>query len=304
MPRPLIQSSLKTAQAPAVGVGLRHAHYQDALVEASPIDFVEIHAENFFGQGGMIQNVLEDIVSTYDVSLHSTSLGLGSASGINVAYLTRLKRLADQINPPLISDHACFTWARWGEGTIHSGDLLPLEFTPYGLKVLVENVDRVQQFLGRQILVENISTYLKFSRNQIMETDFLVQLAEKTQCGLLVDLNNILVNGHNFSDQSPLDYAKQWLKSIPVEHVGEFHLAGSTPAPEGEMLIDDHAMPVSDDGWSLYEFASQRFVDVPALIEWDNHLPSWQTLLQQAGIARRVHSKYEEEGDQLCYSIR
>ncbi len=276
-----------------VGVGLRHSHYKDALRGASSIDFVEIHAENFFAEGGSARSLLRDVSDIYKISLHATSIGLGSAAEINPIYLKRLKHLVDFINPWLISDHASFSWsdADWTSGSkqsIHAGDLLPIEFNRQSLKVFADNVDRVQQLLGRSILIENISSYIALDHSSMRETDFLLAVVDRTGCRLLIDLNNLLVNAHNFGDGNPLAEAKRWLMHIPKKSVGEMHLAGCTPAAPHSFLIDDHAQAVSDECWNLFRFAIERFGPTPTLIEWDNNLPSWNELLNQATIAKQI----------------
>lgn len=271
-----------------VGVGLRYPHYEMALNGSSSIDFVEVHAENFFAQGGVTAVLLEDIRRHFKLSVHGTALGLGSAAGINGRYLECLKQLVERSDPWLLSDHAAFAWSQFNHQDIHAGDLLPLEFSHQALAVMVENVDRVQQHLGRKILVENISQYVTFQPATLSETEFLASLVEHTQCGLLVDLNNLLVNGHNAGCDDPFSYAKDWLQEIPPQVIGEFHLAGSTPVAPTEILVDDHAQPVSDTCWLLYEFATELAGPVPTLIEWDNYLPTWPELLQQADRARAI----------------
>ena len=272
----------------AVGVGLRYPHYEMALNGSSSIDFVEVHAENFFAEGGVTAALLEDIRRHFKLSLHGTALGLGSAQGVNERHLERLKYLVERSDPWLLSDHAAFAWSRFNHQDIHAGDLLPLEFSHHALAVMVENVDRVQQRLGRKILVENISQYVTLQPATLSETEFLLALVDRTQCGLLVDLNNLLVNAHNAGCDDPLSYAKEWLQQIPPTSIGEFHLAGSTPVASTEILVDDHAQPVSETCWSLYEFATQIAGPVPTLIEWDNQLPTWSELLQQAQRARAI----------------
>lgn len=286
-----------------IGVGLRHPHYKEALLGTSSIDFVEIHAENFFAEGGMLPELLSDIALQYPISLHSTSMGLGSAVGINGDYLQRLKQLSQQINPILISDHACFTWSNINGKSVHAGDLLPLEFTQQSLQVMVDNVNQVQQLLGRQILVENLSAYVEFNFSDMSETEFLSQLVDKTGCGLLVDLNNLLVNARNFSDQKPLTVARQWLREIPSGAVGEIHLAGFTKVKEGELIIDDHSQPVSPECWLLYRDAIALFGAVTTLIEWDNNLPSWSTLLDQAVKARSISTEVHYDTGRLSYAV-
>ncbi|NQY36553.1 MAG: DUF692 domain-containing protein [Alteromonadaceae bacterium] len=273
-----------------IGVGLRHQHFSEALTSSSTIDFVEVHSENFFAQGGASKAVLEQITQKYEISLHSTAMGLGSAQGVPSQYLDKLKALAKRSNPFLMSDHACFTWSQLSGQQVHAGDLLPLAYNEQSLLVLANNLNRVQQALGRSILVENLSAYIKFPDNSMLETEFLVGLTELSGCKLLIDLNNILVTARNINAADPVEYALQWLAQIPANLVGEIHLAGYTQVAAGQLVIDDHSKPVSDDGWFLYQKALERFGKVPTLIEWDNELPSWQTLLDQADKARQVAS--------------
>lgn len=289
---PLRNNAMVAANpATAIGVGLRHPHFKEALSGASSIDFVEIHAENFFAEGGVALSLLDQISDIYPISLHATSMGLGSAVGVSPAYLCHLKQLIDRIDPWLVSDHACFTWshAPWSTAAdkrIHAGDLLPLEFSRRGLDVIATNVDRIQQLLGRPILVENISSYIAPEHATMSEPEFLCALVDRTHCKLLIDLNNLLVNAQNFSRDPPLTAVRQWLQCIPSEAVGELHLAGSSPASSQSLVIDDHAAAVSIECWALYQFALQRFGAKPTLIEWDNNLPSWNELLEQAALAR------------------
>ncbi|GAA6152732.1 DUF692 domain-containing protein [Pseudoteredinibacter isoporae] len=271
-----------------VGVGLRHPHYHNAIAETDAVDFLEIHAENFFSEGGILPSILEEISSRYAISLHSTSMGLGSAKGINTDYLERLSRLATRTNPLLISDHASFAWSQYQGKNVHAGDLLPIEFTKIGLEVMTNNVERAQHILGRQILVENLSAYIDLGPGEFQETEFLKELAYRTGCGLLLDLNNLLVNAHNFSEGPALLVCKHWLDQIPTKLVGEIHLAGYTPASDGKLIIDDHSRAVSEECWALYRYAIQRFGPITTLIEWDNDLPQWHELLQEAQFAKRI----------------
>lgn len=274
--------------APKIGVGLRHPHYQEALGGTSAIDFVELHTENFFAAGGATRQFLVQLAQRYPISLHGTAAGLGSAIGVNPSYLNKWQQLVEQINPWLLSEHACFTWSHWNQKPVHASDLLPLELTETNLQVMVNNIDLVQQRLGRPLLIENLSSYLPPVPEEMSEVEFLLALVDRTQCGLLLDLNNILVNAHNFSDRPALEVAKQWLAAVPASAVGEIHLAGSTAVAPGELLIDDHAQPVSEQGWQLYRYAISRFGAKPTLVEWDNNLPQWQELLQQADRARAI----------------
>lgn len=284
-----------------VGVGLRHPHYREALKGTSAIDFIEVHAENFFAAGGLSKALLKRLSEIYDISLHSTSMGLGSACGIDANYLDKLTGLVTDINPLLVSDHASFAWSRMAGDPVHAGDLLPIEFTQQSLDVLVANVDMVQQKLGRRILVENLSSYIQHALSDMPETEFLSRLVERAECGLIVDLNNLLVNANNFGDGDALARSQAWLNEIPVAAVGEFHLAGYSQVGPGELIIDDHSQAVSDDCWELYRFAIDRFGPVISLIEWDNDLPDWQTLLHQADIARSIVLEATQTEWELVY---
>ena len=294
--RVVTQSGLEHVGTSPVGVGLRHEHYNVALDPASPsIDFVEVHAENFFAKGGVTSHLLDKIVDMYPVSIHGTSMGLGSGISISDEYLKNFARLVNLIDPILISDHACFTWGRLSNKPVHAGDLLPLQFDRATLKVLSNNVDRVQQLLGRQILIENIVTYKHFAHNDFSETEFLSRLVENTQCGLLVDLNNLLVNFNNFPVGEPIESARQWLREVPSHAVKELHLAGSSEPTPGAMIVDDHAQPVSDQCWLLFSQAIKRFPKAAVLLEWDNNLPNWEELVNEARKANWWMNNLETE---------
>jgi len=278
-----------------IGVGLRHPHFSEALSTPSNIDFIEVHSENFFTQGGASLSVLEQVSDKYAISLHSTAMGLGSAEGVPRQYLCKLNELAKQTQPILMSDHACFTWSQLNGQQVHAGDLLPLAYSEQTLMVLAHNIDRVQQALGRSLLVENLSAYIQYSHTYMTETEFLVRLTELTGCQLLIDLNNIIVTARNTNKNQPLSFAKQWLSEIPTNSVGEFHLAGFTEVEQNELVIDDHSQAVSNQGWQLYRHALQRFGKIPTLIEWDNNLPNWQTLLGEADKARSISEQVFNE---------
>ncbi len=290
-PTPLKTSYVPQADTCYIGVGLRHQHFQEALAGSSSIDFAEVHAENFFADGGIASAFLEQFSERYAISLHSTSMGLGSAAGVNQNYLERLNRLIKRIDPVLVSDHASFAWSKKNSRDIHAGDLLPLEFSPASLDVLVENTDRAQQILGRQLLIENVSAYVKLDHSNLQETEFLVTAVERSNSKLLVDLNNLLVNERNAGSAEPLAQAMQWLEAIPRNLVGEIHLAGYSLNSDFDVIIDDHSQAVSDECWELYRFALERFGSVPTLIEWDNELPSWQGLVAEADKAREIFSQ-------------
>lgn len=268
-----------------VGVGLRSEHYEAAMDHHASIDFVEVHAENFFSRGGASIEVLQDITRQYPLSLHATSLGLGSIEKIPTQQIESLKKLVDRFSPILISDHACFSWIKNGTNMQHAGDLLPIPFSKPMLDVMSDNIKQVQDRLGRQILVENISSYLDITFSDMPEYEFFNQLCERSGCGLLLDLHNLYVNAINRKVTFPIDEVIKHIERTERDYVKEIHLAG-IHNPQRDIWIDDHSGPVSDETWLTYQTALQRFGDVDTLIEWDTGLPSWNELVTQAQLAR------------------
>lgn len=271
-----------------VGVGLRHPHFADILSQPKQVDFVEVHSENFFGQGGAALSMLTQVRDKYPVSLHSTSMGLGSVQNIPMSYLERLKKLTQHIDPFLMSEHACFTWGQQQGQLIHSGDLLPIAHTQHNLTVMCEQVDRVQSFLGRQLIIENVSAYVQFAESYLSEAEFLAQLCRRTGAKILLDINNIAVNSLNFEGGNIQQSVSDYIDELPVDSVAQIHLAGCSASLPGELVIDDHACPVSDDVWLGYEQVLTRFGAIPTLIEWDNELPEWLVLVNEANKARDI----------------
>ncbi|MGB0833791.1 MAG: DUF692 domain-containing protein [Psychrobium sp.] len=273
-----------------VGVGLRHPHFADILTSDKAVDFVEVHSENFFSDGGAALSVLRQVRERYPVSLHSTSMGLGSHQNIPVDYLNRLKRLMNDIDPFLMSEHACFTWGQQQGQLIHSGDLLPIAHTRQNLKVICEQIERVQDFLGRHLVIENVSAYVQFADSYLSEAEFLAQVAMQTDAKILLDLNNIAVNSLNFEQGDIVGSINDYIDVLPLDSVAQIHLAGAT-IPEQGMVIDDHACPVTDDVWQGYELALKRFGNVPTLVEWDTNLPEWSVLVGEASKARAIANR-------------
>ncbi len=268
-------------------MGLRHPHYGPALANAADLDFVEVHAENFFVDGGANLAVLERARELYDISLHCTALGLGSAAGVSGEAVTKLAKLVERVDPILVSDHLCFCWVDLNGRRRHMGDLLPVQRTRASLAVLQANIDRVQQAIGRPLLLENISTYADDLHHELSETEYLCHLVQSTGCQLLVDINNLLVNAHNKQCAHPYADAVAWLDRIPAAAVGEIHLAGHTRVAAGNIAVDDHAAPVSGTAWQVYQYALRHLGKVPTLIEWDTRLPAWPVLLEEAAHCRR-----------------
>lgn len=281
-----------------IGIGWRHPHYR-ALLERKPaLDFLEVHSENFFGAGGAALAVLLEGRAHYPISLHGVGLALGSAIGLDDWHLDQLAHLVAQIDPIRVSDHACFargTVAQSGQLTaVHGADLLPIPFNKEALDVMATNVQRVQDRLKRSIAVENLSAYLSFAGSEMPEPDFLNQLAQRTGCQLLVDVNNIYVNALNdaLNDQlngltsDPLQQCSAWLDAIHPAHVAEIHLAGHIDC--GDIVIDDHGSRIKPPVWTLYAHAIRRFGAVPTLIEWDTDIPALDVLLDEAGQAHQI----------------
>ena len=271
-----------------VGVGLRHPHFTDILSQPKEVDFVEVHSENFFGDGGAALSVLTQVREKYPISLHSTSMGLGSSEHIPVHYLESLSRLTQKIDPFLMSEHACFTWGKQQGQLIHSGDLLPIAHTQQTLKVMCEQVEKVQDYLGRQLIIENVSAYIKFDESCLSEADFLAQLCQRTGSKILLDINNIAVNSLNFENGDIQQSVTDYINELPTSSVAQIHLAGCNKAIAGELTIDDHACAVTDAVWLGYKKALNRFGAVPTLIEWDNDLPEWSLLVAEAQKARDI----------------
>jgi len=271
-----------------IGVGLRHVHFTDVLTQPQQVDFVEVHSENFFGEGGAALSVLNQVREKYPISLHSTSMGLGSEQDIPLHYLNRLNKLAQSIDPFLMSEHACFTWGQQQGQLIHSGDLLPIIHTNTSLDRMCEQVDKVQEILGRQLIIENVSAYIKFDQSYLSEAEFLAELSRRTDSKILLDINNIAVNSINFEDGNIKQSVNDYINILPINSVAQIHLAGCTTALPGELVVDDHARPVSDHVWQGYEQALQRFGKIPTLIEWDNDLPEWSVLISEADKARHI----------------
>ena len=280
------------ATSASVGIGWRHPHYGGLLEALPPLDFIEVHSENFFAAGGAALAVLRQGSAHYPVSLHGVGLALGSAAGIDNWHLDQLARLVEQIEPIRVSDHACFARGQIAGQSVHAADLLPIPFNNAAQDVLCANVQRVQERLKRQLLVENLSAYIGFetssnSSNQ-PETDFLNALVKRTGCALLVDVNNIYVNALNERlagrCPDPLASCLQWIDNIAPSSVGELHLAGHISTQD--MVIDDHGSRVCDAVWQIYRHAQKRFGNVPALVEWDTDIPPLAVLPDEAALAK------------------
>ncbi|QID17244.1 DUF692 domain-containing protein [Nitrogeniibacter mangrovi] len=262
-----------------VGVGLRAAHYRDFLAQRPVVDWLEVHSENYFAAGGWDLHVLERLRPDYPLSLHGVGLGIGSASAAHfAAHLARIRTLARRVEPALISEHLC--WA--AVPGRHLNDLLPLPLTTEALHLVCARVDQAQAVLGH-LLLENVSTGLRFAADTLAETEFLAEVARRTGCGVLLDVNNLYVNECNHGEA-----ARAAMEAIRPGTVGEIHLAGHRVTEDA--VIDHHGAPVAEVVWALYRASLERFGDVPTLIEWDTELPALPVLLAEAARAREVRT--------------
>jgi len=264
------------------GIGLKAQHYAEILARKPDLAFLEIHAENFMSSGGAHHRYLEQLADIYPLSVHGVGMSLGSASGLSRTHLQRFKGVVERYSPWLISEH--LAWSE--EGGFYLNDLLPLPLNKESLAVVVDNMNSMQDYLGRKILIENPSAYMAFSSTDMSETEFLVELAEQTGCGLLLDVNNVFVSGKNMG-WSVEDY----LKDIPAALIGEIHLAGHTlkKLEDGlEIRIDDHGSRVAQSVWDLFFELVNRVGVRPTLIEWDTNIPSLDELLGEAGKAADI----------------
>lgn len=259
------------------GIGLRPPHYRQLLDELPDIGWLEVHSENYFADGGQPLYFLERLRHHYPVSLHGVGLSLGSTDDLSREHLTNLARLIDRVEPGLVSEH--LSWSSVG-GRFYN-DLLPLPHTDEALALVCRHVDQAQDCLGRQLLVENVSSYLQFTEPDWPEWEFIAEVAHRTGCGILLDVNNIYVSSVNHGFD-----ALRYLRGIPAAQVREIHLAGHDH--NGRCLIDTHGARVAEPVWALYRAAVARFGRVPTLIEWDTDLPPLAVLLGEAASVETI----------------
>jgi len=260
------------------GVGLRSEHYDVVTHEWPKMDWFEALSENYMDSEGKPIHILEQVRSRYPIALHGVSLSIGSVDPLNQRYLDRLKALVKRIDPFIVSDHLCWTGVD-GEN-LH--DLLPLPFTQESLQHIAHRVQQVQEHIGHQILLENVSTYMTFKHSTMSEWEFLKAVAQRSGCGILLDLNNIYVNAYNHQFDS-----YEYLRNIPGELIGQFHLAGHTDM--GGYLFDTHSRPVIDQVWDMYRFALKQWGPVSTLLEWDEDIPEFERLSEEADKARAIY---------------
>jgi uncharacterized protein (UPF0276 family) len=265
---------LRSPLPPVAGIGLRGPHLAQVLRQRPSAGWLEVHAENYMNPSPAAA-ALEQLRQHYTLSIHGVGLSLGSAQGVDPAHLARLKALCDRFQPAMVSEH--LAWCV-GDG-IYLNDLMPLPHDEEALAIVCRNIEQTQEAIGRRILIENLSAYIGFARSTMAEPEFLGEIARRTGCGLLLDINNVYVSAQNLGFD-----AQAYIAQLPGESIEEIHLAGhaSNDTPDGPVLIDNHGSAVAPAVWSLYRFALERIGARPTLIEWDSDIPPLETLLGEA----------------------
>lgn len=268
---------------PTSGVGLKPAHVGDVLESTHEVAFFEVHAENYMGDGGLPLAQLQAVRERFPVSLHGVGLSIGAARPLDREHLARLRGLVDRFDPGLFSEH--LAWSSHENG--YYNDLLPLPYCDATLDLVAAHIEEVQEAVGRRMLLENPSSYLTFAQSTMTEVAFLREIARRTGCGLLLDVNNVYVSAVNLGFS-----ATRYLDEFPLDLVGEIHLAGhatETDPEAGTLLIDSHDRAVTEAVWALYAHAIARAGrPIPTLIEWDNAVPPFAVLAEEAARANRA----------------
>lgn len=275
-----------TDKIPAsAGVGFKPDHLTAILADPGTVGFLEVHAENYMGDGGPPHRTLERVRQDFPLSLHGVCMSIGGPEPLDETHLTRFATLVDRYQPGLISEH--LAWSTHDD--IFYNDLLPLPYTEQTLAHVCDHIDRMQEVTGRQMLLENPATYVLFDDSTLSETNFLRTIVKRTGCGLLLDVNNVFVSATNHGYS-----ARDYLADFPLDHVGEIHLAGHDEQEDDEgdlLLIDTHDRPVADPVWTLYEEVIASAGPIPTLVEWDADLPEWPVLRAEAEAANAILRK-------------
>ncbi|MBV1903979.1 MAG: DUF692 domain-containing protein [Marinosulfonomonas sp.] len=267
------------------GVGYKPQHYSDILENPGAVEWLEIHAENYMGDGGRPIAQLRYLAEQFPISVHGVGLSIGGERALDADHLARLKHLLSWLNPASFSEH--LAWSTHGNHFLN--DLLPLPYTDATLTRVADHISQVQEVVGRQLLLENPSTYLAFDASEMDEVEFLREVVARTGCGLLLDVNNVFVSATN-QKTDPITY----LNDFPMDAVGELHLGGhdkDTDDHGAPLLIDSHGCEVVDPVWALYAHTLDLAGARPTLIEWDTDVPDWATLAAQAGRADALLAK-------------
>ncbi len=266
----------------APGVGYKPQHFNDLMAGPGPVEWIEVHAENYMGDGGRPLAQLAALSERFALSIHGVGLSIGGEAPLDADHLARLKKLCDWAEPASFSEH--LAWSSHGGDFLN--DLLPLPYTEQTLARVAEHIDQVQTVLNRRMLLENPSSYLTFVESDLSETDFLTALVRRTDCGLLLDVNNVFISATNLGIS-----AQDYVSAYPTAHVGEIHVGGHDTDVDDHgapLLIDSHAKPVEGPVWALLDPALSLTGPKPVLVEWDNNVPDWPTLRAEATRAARV----------------
>ncbi|MEL6510098.1 MAG: DUF692 domain-containing protein [Pseudomonadota bacterium] len=270
------------------GVGYKPQHFAEIMEDPGPVAWLEIHAENYMGAGGRPLAQLRALAERFAISVHGVGLSIGGEGRLDPDHLARLKHLIGWLNPASFSEHLA-----WSTHDSHFlNDLLPLPYTAATLARVCDHIDEVQEIVGRQMLLENPSTYLAFSESDMLEVDFLSEIATRTGCGLLFDVNNVFVSATN-QQTDPLSY----IDAFPLDKVGEIHLGGHDEDEDdhgAKLLIDSHGKPVVDPVWALYDHTIVRGGAKPTLIEWDTDVPEWRVLAAEAARANAALAQFAQ----------
>ncbi len=277
----------------SAGISLKPQHFTDICNNDIPVGWFEIHPENYMSDGGLQHTYLKEIASRFPLSMHGVGMSLGSANGINEEHLFALKKLIDRYHPAQVSEH--LSWSHWNQHYLN--DLLPLPYTEEALSLTANNILRVQDALKRHILIENPSSYIEYDNNEFDEPEFISSLIKKTDCKLLLDVNNVFVSASNMNFDP---YA--YLGKIPFTDIKEIHLAGHSIMPliEGKTIrVDNHGSKVCEEVWKLFEYTIKTAQSkIPTLIEWDTEIPSLEILVEQASTANKVMEKALRENEE------
>ncbi len=283
----MLDASPQHALPHSAGIGYKAQHFDGLVDHQGPVTWLEVHAENYMGDGGRPLAQLRALAERFPISVHGVGLSIGGEGPLDCDHLARLRRLCDWLNPASFSEH--LAWSSHDVGYLN--DLLPLPYTKATLTRVADHIDQVQNALGRRMLLENPSTYLTFAESDMTEVAFLDEIARRTGCGLLLDVNNVFVSATN-QGYAPDAY----IDAFPVSHVGEIHLGGHDEDEDDHghpLLIDSHGAPVVDPVWSLYEHTIARTGPRPTLIEWDTDVPPLSELIDEAARAAAILSHAE-----------
>ncbi len=277
---PAVANQMRRPPFLGFGLGLRPKHYRDILDGNPQVDWFEVISENYMIGGGQPLAILDRIAERYPMVMHGVSLSVASTAPFDEDYLDGLNALAKRVNPKWISDHLCWT----GVHGVNLHDLLPFPYTREALNHVVSRVHYVQERIGRKLCLENVSTYVQFGQSEMTEWEFISELAQRTGCWLLFDVNNVYVSAFNHGYD-----AREFVNGIPADRVIQFHLAGHSDMTN--YIVDTHDHPVRDEVWDLYETALQRFGPVSTMIERDDHIPPLSDMLDELGHARALAKK-------------